>query len=241
MNMAANDDSLRISQSTVTLRQQVVEVLRAAIADGRFKPGERLKERNLCEMTGVSRTSVREALRHLESEGLVRVILNKGPIVATLTVDEASKIYEVRAALEGMAGRLFAERGSQEDINLLSEAFKELKEAFESGDSIANISEKTTKFYEIFLDHCGNDVAAAMVRSLNARIVYLRRQSTKQKGRLAKSIAELERMVGAIIRRDPDGARLLCEDHVRQARSAALAELENMIEGNLDGRGQPPS
>ena len=89
--MTASDlqPSLRIKRRTTTLRQQVLEALRNAILDFQFKPGDRLVERELCEMTGVSRTSVREALRHLESEGLVENVPNKGPTVATLTVEDA--------------------------------------------------------------------------------------------------------------------------------------------------------
>jgi DNA-binding transcriptional regulator YhcF (GntR family) len=71
---------MRVVRNTVTLRQQVLEVLRNGILSFQFKPGDRLIERELCEMTGVSRTSVREALRHLESEGLVQN-LPKQPMV----------------------------------------------------------------------------------------------------------------------------------------------------------------
>src|SRR5438552_16463065 len=92
---------MRVVRNTVTLRQQVLEVLRGAILNFQFKPGDRLIERELCEMTGVSRTSVREALRHLESEGLVQNLPNKGPMVATVTADEAREIFEVRRVLEG--------------------------------------------------------------------------------------------------------------------------------------------
>src|SRR5882672_4452774 len=92
---------MRVVRNTVTLRQQVLEVLRGAILNFQFKPGDRLIERELCEMTGVSRTSVREALRHLESEGLVQNLPNKGPMVATVTGEEAREIFEVRRVLEG--------------------------------------------------------------------------------------------------------------------------------------------
>jgi len=83
---------MRVVRNTVTLRQQVLEVLRNGILSFQFKPGDRLIERELCEMTGVSRTSVREALRHLESEGLVQNLPNKGPMVATVTAAEAREI-----------------------------------------------------------------------------------------------------------------------------------------------------
>ena len=108
--------SLRVKRNNITLRQQVLDVLRNAILEARFKPGDRLIERELCELTGVSRTSVREALRHLESEGLVRNIPNKGPTVATVGLEEAQQIYEMREALEGQAGRLFAQRAPAGEV-----------------------------------------------------------------------------------------------------------------------------
>src|SRR5262247_14034 len=125
---------MRVVRNTVTLRQQVLEVLRSAILNFQFKPGDRLIERELCELTGVSRTSVREALRHLESEGLVESLPNKGPIVATLDLRQAGQIFEVRAALEGMAGRLFAERATQAQRENLRAALVALERTFAGGD-----------------------------------------------------------------------------------------------------------
>src|SRR4051794_23051462 len=85
------------------LRQQVVDILRNAITECVFEPGGRLIERELCEMLGVSRTTLREGLRQLEAEGLLHLAPNKGPMVPSLTLTEASAIYALRAELEGFA------------------------------------------------------------------------------------------------------------------------------------------
>ncbi len=90
------------------LRRSVTESIRNAIAAGVFKAGARLPERDLCEMTGVSRTLVREALRQLESEGLIEVLAHRGPIVARVTPEQAEGVYQVRIELEGLASQLFA-------------------------------------------------------------------------------------------------------------------------------------
>ena len=90
---------LRIVKERQTLQALTTQKLRDAILTGHFKPEQRLVERDLCEQTGVSRTSVREALRHLESEGLVERRPNEGIFVASVTLEEARQIYEVRAAL----------------------------------------------------------------------------------------------------------------------------------------------
>ena len=97
------EDALRIDRSAKTLRELAVERLRDAILDGQFRPGDRLVERVLCERLGVSRTVVREALRHLETEGLVDVVPQQGPAVARLDAGQATQIYEIRAMLEALA------------------------------------------------------------------------------------------------------------------------------------------
>jgi DNA-binding GntR family transcriptional regulator len=109
--MEAQDESrynFRVNRPAATLRHSVTESIRQAIALGRLPPGARMPERDLCEMTGVSRTLVREALRQLESEGLVEVIPHKGPVVTIITPEQAVGIYQVREVLEGLAAELFA-------------------------------------------------------------------------------------------------------------------------------------
>src|SRR5262245_53112826 len=163
---------LRVVRNTVTLRQQVLEVLRNAILNFQFKPGDRLIERELCEMTGVSRTSVREALRHLESEGLVQNLPNKGPMVAMVTAAEAREIYEVRRVLEGLAARLFAERAGPAQRAALDEAMAALERALLAVD-VREVLRTATAFYDVMLVGAGNEVIRRMTNLLHARITCL--------------------------------------------------------------------
>src|SRR5215510_37994 len=89
-----DERNFRVVRIAAPLRHSVVENIRNAIAAGRFKAGDRLPERELCEMIGVSRTLVREALRQIESEGLIKVIPNRGPIVARVTPEQAQGVYQ---------------------------------------------------------------------------------------------------------------------------------------------------
>ena len=89
-----------VTRTQAPVRQQTVNNLRNAIVQGRFKPGERLLEKELCKFTGVSRTSVRESLRQLEAEGLIEMIPNKGPVVATISIIEAIDLYEIRQGVQ---------------------------------------------------------------------------------------------------------------------------------------------
>src|SRR5687768_16541072 len=95
----------RATPIAAPLRRQVIGLLRNAILTFEYEPGQRLVERDLCERFDVSRTVIREALRHLEAEGLIQIVPNRGPVVSAATPAEARDLYEVREALEPMAAR----------------------------------------------------------------------------------------------------------------------------------------
>src|SRR5882672_1518544 len=98
--MTITGTELRIVEAPKTLRELALDRMRAAILDFRFKPGERLTERDLCHRLGVSRSVVREVMRHLEAEDLVQTIPHHGLIVAKLDASQAAEIYEIRALFE---------------------------------------------------------------------------------------------------------------------------------------------
>ena len=104
------DLASQVERVAAPLREQVFDLLRREIVEMRLRPGQRLVERELIERIGVSRTTIREALRQLAAEGLVTTIPQKGAIVAIPSPKEATEVYEVRALLEGAASREFAER-----------------------------------------------------------------------------------------------------------------------------------
>jgi DNA-binding GntR family transcriptional regulator len=228
--MTASDiqPTLRIKRQTTTLRQQVLEALRNAILDFQFKPGDRLVERELCAMTGVSRTSVREALRHLESEGLVENGANRGPTVATVTLEDARQIYEVRSALEALAGALFAERASEAQRQALVAAMRKLEDAFASRDR-RRIRQQTSRYYDVLLEGAGNRFVGDMIRGLQARVTFLRATSMSHPDRAPASLAEMQRITRAIQKRDPKASQEACRAHVEAARDAALAMLKRGI------------
>ena len=88
---------------TVLVREQLVDRLKEAIGDRRLVPGQRLIEREIVGWTGLSRSTVRESIRQLEAEGLVKSVPQKGAFVAELTLREAQELYEIRSILECLA------------------------------------------------------------------------------------------------------------------------------------------
>jgi DNA-binding GntR family transcriptional regulator len=202
------------------LRQQVTELLREAISEGDFEPGERLVEKILCDRYNVSRTVIREALRHLEAEGLVELVANRGPVVRVLSDAEADSLYEVRGALEGLAGQLFAQRADAAQQAELRGALERIRAVI--GDApLPELLAAKDAFYEVLIIGCGNDVIPTTLRTVHTQIRMLRGLSLQAEGRLPNTLRELEAIVdAAVVRRDPELARLRCVEHVTAAAEA---------------------
>jgi DNA-binding GntR family transcriptional regulator len=225
--MTSTSSVMRVAFVAAPVRSQTVGNLRDAILTGRFEPGERLVEAELCRLLGVSRPSVREALRQLEAERLVVITPFKGPAVARIDWPEARQIYEVRALLEGQAAFLFAERASKEDVAAMGEALKRFERAARQDDAAGRLVH-TDAFYRVMLDGCGNGVIADLLTGLNARINFLRARSMSQQGRSKDSARELGRILSAIAGRNPEKARAACIEHVARAARAAKASFQGV-------------
>jgi DNA-binding GntR family transcriptional regulator len=214
----------RVEKVAAPLRHSVTNSIRNAIAVGYFKSGDRLPERSLCEMTGVSRTLVREALRQLESEGVIKVLPHRGPIVAILTPEEAEGVYQVRAELEGLASELFAKRATEKDREKLAQAFEALKRSVTSSDPLARLDAKN-QFYDALVEGAGNAALGASLSMLNSRIVLLRSTSLQVPGRIDRSVDELADLMNALLAGRARQARKFAVVHVRNAAKAAIALL----------------
>lgn len=221
----AKDDSMRISAVAAPLRQQIVARLRSAIIAGEFKPGQRLVERDLCELFGVSRPPVREALRQLDAEGFIRTVPNRGPVVAELDSGAVRSLYEVRAVLEALGAKLFSERASSEEIQALVRAMKDVEQTYKKGSADTRLAAKN-RFYEIVISGSRNDLLSTMFRTINDRINVFRRMSMSSQERLPQSLTEIKAIVDAIVKRNAAKAFDLSIAHVTAAAEAALRSLK---------------
>lgn len=220
------DDSFKVNRNPITLREIVLDKLRSAIMNFQLLPGDRLVERDLCDRLGVSRTSVREALRHLESEGLVEFADSRGPRVAIITLADACDIYELRCVLEGLIVQLFTLNAKAKDIRALERALEENRKVLQEGE-LQQVLDSVQGFYDVLLESSGNHIAATQLRQLQARISYLRATSVSQANRRSNSNQEMERIVEAIKSGDPLAAHQASVDHVRAAAKVALDYLKS--------------
>lgn len=214
------------------LRLQVLDGLRRAIIDGRLAPGARLTERELTEMMGVSRTVIREALRQLETEGLITNVPNKGPVVRELSPAEAKDLYTIRAVLEGLAARLFVQNAEDRELKNLAGALDLVADAYQRGDAQA-VLESKNRFYEVLFEGAGSETLSSMLGTLHARIWRWRAlglsHPRRSGSRSRASVKGLRAMLAAIRRRDADTAEQL----TREEAQSAAAEIMRLMEPGM--------
>jgi DNA-binding GntR family transcriptional regulator len=204
-----------------TLKDNALELLREAITSDTFKPGERLVERNLCDSMGVSRTVVRECIRHLESERLIVGVPNVGFMVATITKEEVEEIYEIRIMLESAAIHSCALNIDIETIQNLRLLYQSLTDHLKKGDILKTLK-LTTEFYRIIFSTGGKNVSWDLVELLNGRISRLRALTLSSKERQHKGTENLAQILDAIEQHDAKRAEKMSIQNLTEATKMAL-------------------
>jgi DNA-binding GntR family transcriptional regulator len=216
-----------IARVAAPLRQELLGHIRAAISSAEYKPGERLVERVLCEKYGVSRTVVREALRHLEAEGLVTIVPNHGPVVTVLSRNDIEGLFEVRAVLEALAAERFAERATDEERSALEASCELVAQAYLTGSVESWIDAKDV-YYDALLGGAHNDLIRSTVVGIHARIQVMRGRSLSAPGRLDNSLAEIRNITALAIAGKAEDAAKAARQHVEAAAAAALDQSPEM-------------
>lgn len=216
---------LKIPKQRATLRHLVEEKLRELIASGHFRPGDRLVERELCEALDVGRTSIREALRQLEAEGLIQSEPHRGPIVTRITPGEAAQLFKVRAMLEGFCGAEFALHGTDEEHETFRSAVGDFVAAAEAGAGTKDLVRLKSILYRCMITGARNIYVEGMLQQLFNRISVLRATTMMQPDRLPRSVEEIRDICAAVIARDEERARQACINHIVESSKVALRVL----------------
>jgi DNA-binding GntR family transcriptional regulator len=191
----------------------LVRTLEDDILNGVLKPGDRLDEQTLATRFGVSRTPVREALRHLASSGLVEIRKNQGATVRRLTTAELIEMFQVMAELEGLSARLCARRMSADEFEEMRRHNEECAALSKAGDEeaffIAN-----NMFHEVIFRGSHNKFLQVESRKLRNRVNVYRRHITFQPRRMQRTVVEHGRIIDAIQAGDEEAADRLMREHV---------------------------
>jgi DNA-binding GntR family transcriptional regulator len=223
-----DDPSIQASMATdgATSRADLdaTNRLRDAITSGRFQPNERLIEKDLVELLGTSRGSVRVVLARLEQEGLVVREPNRGARVRLVSESEAVEIVEARCALEALAARHAAVNATDADVATLRAIMTELGNLRHSGDLLA-YADTNRELHATIIRMSAHGTTATLLAMLKSQSVSFQYRSILQPGRADRSIEEHEALVQAIAARDPAAAETAMRAHLEEAINALKASI----------------
>jgi DNA-binding GntR family transcriptional regulator len=216
-----------VKHQPAPLRNKIIAALRSAIETGVLTPGTRLIEKNLCDQLSVSRTSVREALRELQADGIFEPDSARGLTISAISREEAENAYRIRSVLEALVVEQFIEKADDAAVRDLLRQGDALKQAYRSG-VLAAIIEAKRAFYDRICTGADNAIAFAIINRLVLRTSSLRRHSLSRKERQLQSIKEIDSLMKAIHKRDIEGARQAALDHVKNSSRSALDAAESL-------------
>jgi phosphonate utilization transcriptional regulator len=200
--------------------------LERRILAGELMPGDKLNEEFVAAQFNVSRGPVREAFRALESGGLVRTEKNRGVFVRQVSVEQADEIYEVRAGLDELIGRLLAARIQPGQLAQLRELLKKMQQAARSR-SVADYYPLNVRFHDLLAEFTGNATLLNHYRRLvNELHLYRRETLARGPDSFPISTREHSEIVDALARRDADRAGKLMYEHAMESRERLHAALK---------------
>ncbi len=203
-------------KKTQSIADHVFSQIENAILSGTFKKGDLITEMKLCEMFGVSRTPVREALMRLKQEGLVE---ESGKGVLVLGIDEADieDIYEVRLRIEGLAAARCAVNVTKDELEKLREVL-ELGEFYTGKGAADNIRNLDSEFHRLIFSFCGSRILETLLMELHRKVKLSRRVSVENPERAIEAAKEHRAIFEALAAHDAELAERLTVLHITNAK-----------------------
>lgn len=210
------------------VRRHVVDILRHEIFSLSFAPGEKLVERQLCELTGASRTALREGLRQLEAEGLVEIVPNRGPMIPNLTIEQVGDIYEMRICLETLLVQKAALAASGHDIAKLRKIRDQVHDAIRRQKRLELIEAKKA-YYDWLMIICNNEEVTLTMRRLLGRCGLIwPKIATTDANAAEGNIEEFDRIIEAICAHEPEQAAVAVKTHLDTAQNLLVTFLHKI-------------
>lgn len=194
------------------------------ILSGKIKSGERINESQLATALQVSRAPIREACRQLEKHGMVEVFANRGTFVRSIEPDEVEELYDIRAALEGLAGERASERMTLKARKELQAGFAAM-EKFANQGSVVDYYEANAEFHLEIIRISGNRSLGRIYKSICKQVSLFRKTSLSLPGRLNLSLKQHGKILAALLSGDGNRAGALLRHHVLDAGHALVSTL----------------
>ncbi len=195
------------------------KILHDRIISGDLKPGQKMREVEIAESLGLSRTPVREAFHRLKSDGLLTQEPNKGAMVRQLDYQSISELYKIREVLEGTAAAMATRLMSEVELRALYELL-DLQEA--AKDDVAEASRLNKIFHRTLWHSAHNRYLIEMIDSLDLSMALLGRSTLGLEARKSEAIAEHRTILDAMSQGDATAAESAARGHIRSAHAARL-------------------
>lgn len=223
------DEASARADGSPSVFSHVLASVRDYIVQGNIRAGERVPERQLCEMLGVSRTPMREALKALASEGLVELLPNRGARVRQLGSIEIRELFEILAGLEAVAGRLAAERMGEAELERVGALHLQMYQSYLARD-LAAYFRVNQQIHGLIVAASGNAPLGAVYQTYTRRLAPFRYAANADYGaRWSDAMREHEEMLDLLRRRDGAGLADLMYRHLIHKSDAVLAGLEEAL------------
>jgi DNA-binding GntR family transcriptional regulator len=202
--------------------EHALGVLRGAIQEGRFAPGQRLIEADLMQTFTVTRGPLREALRRLASEGVVDIVPNRGAMVRIFNRQEMIDLFRIREVIEGLAARQAAEAMADERCR-----FEAALEKMDRARSVSAVpfSKENVIFHELVLTYARNKQLTGLMRQLQLPLVRFQIRASIDDAYREASRREHQAVVQAVSKGNAAQAESLMRKHLRQAADRVIARL----------------
>ena len=208
---------------TGSLADMVFDKLETSILSGEYSAGEILTELSLSQQLNVSRTPVREAIRRLQQENLVKEV-GKGVKVVGVSISDLEDIFEIRSRVEGLAAKKCAEKITQKQISELEEIV-ELQEFYTAKKIADSIKNADTEFHKKIYEVCGSEIYSSMLSDLHKRVQKFRKISVENSGRAINAQKEHREIFEAIKAKNGELAEKLTVQHITNAKESIMKSI----------------
>jgi DNA-binding GntR family transcriptional regulator len=207
--------------------ERAYRTIRDGIVSGVYRPGDHLTAQGLAAASGISRTPVREAMRRLHSEGLIRFIANRGAFVTNLDERDVFKIYDLRVVLEGYAAETAAQEASSAQIDRLDQLAREMVAAVElsPAPAIDRVTQLNSEFHKLIVTAAANPRLETALASIVEMPLVLRTFLRYSQHELRRSMNQHQELVEALRARDGLWARSVMSSHILAGRNTLLRSL----------------
>jgi DNA-binding GntR family transcriptional regulator len=193
--------------------------LKRDIMEGVYTPRQRLIETEVAPLLGVSRATLRSALIRLQHEGFVEIQPNRGAQVRAFSVEEATRILQVREVLEGLAAGLAAEKATAAQLAELHDIVAEMESTLAADDLLGHLP-LVGRFHQRIIEAAGNEFIEQFLSVLRAPLIRHQFRVILVPGRKDESLAEHREILTSLTRRDAPGAERAMRRHIAQLRNS---------------------